>query len=232
LVIAGTDTGVGKTLLSGGLAAALRTAGIDVGVMKPVESGCRIEKGKPVPEDAIFLRRMAETRDELGLINPYALEHPIAPALAARREGVVIRIEVVKEAFFQLAARHDLVLVEGAGGLLSPLAEDWSLPRLIEELRAPVLIVARNTLGTINQCLLSVDHARRAGIMVMGIVLNHTRRESGLAEQLNSDAVRAWGKIPVLGVLPYISRKGPKGIASAVRNNIDLNPIIEWARSN
>ncbi|MDO8473749.1 MAG: dethiobiotin synthase, partial [Dehalococcoidia bacterium] len=194
LIIAGTDTGVGKTAFCGGLAAVLKQAGVDVGVMKPVESGCHLKNGEPVAADALFLRSMASSEDELGLINPYALEQPLAPALAARLQGVDIRIGVVKEAFFQLAVRHELVLVEGAGGMLSPLSAEWSLPDLALELDAPMIIVARNTLGTINHCLLSVHHARMRGVRVLGVVLTHVYPENGLVQEMNPGAIQEWGK--------------------------------------
>jgi len=231
LVVAGTDTAVGKTLVCGGLAAALRGAGVDVGVMKPVESGCRVKGGDLVPEDALFLRRMSKSEDAPGLINQYAMEQPLAPALAASIEGVDIRMEVVVEAFLQLWARHDVVLVEGAGGLLSPLGAGWSLPDLAKRLEAPVFLVARNCLGTISQCLLALYHLRKEGIPLLGVVLNQASSPSGLAEKLNPDAIRNWGKAPVLGVVPFLERRDDATIAKAVKEALDMEPIMAWLRS-
>src|SRR4030042_4169582 len=121
IFVTGTDTGVGKTLVAGGLPALFRENGIDVGVMKPVESGCPRENGILVPKDALFLKEMSGCQDGLDLINPYALEHPLAPALAADLERVEIRLEVIQEAYSILASRHNLVLVEGAGGVVCPV---------------------------------------------------------------------------------------------------------------
>lgn len=228
LIIAGTDTGVGKTVVCGALCATLRGMGVDVGVMKPVESGCRLDGGERVPEDAIFLRRMAASKDELRLVNPYALEAAIAPALAARIEGIDVRLDVVKKAFFRLALRHEVVLVEGAGGLLSPLAEKWSLPDLAREVGAPIVIVGRNTLGTINHCLLTLSCARSEGIRVLGVVLNQAGDVTDMTAELNPEAIREWGGVPVLGVMPYLLRKTEPALTRAMKANIDLQPVIGW----
>lgn len=231
LIIAGTDTGVGKTAFCGGLAAALVQAGVDIGVMKPVESGCRREGGRLVASDALFLRGLALSGDEVRLVNPYALEQPLAPALAARTEGVDISIEVVKEAFLQLSLRHELMLIEGAGGMLSPLSAEWSLPDLALALDAPMVIVARNTLGTINHCLLSLHYARSRRIRIMGMVLNQVSPESGPVQETNPGAVRDWGKAPLLGVMPFLSEVNAGSLEKAVKENIDMQPILDWIRS-
>lgn len=231
LVIAGTDTGVGKTVFCGGLAAALVRAGVRTGVMKPVESGCRREGGRLVAADALFLRSQASSTDEIGLVNPYALEQPLAPALAARTEGVDISIEVVKEAFSRLSSRHELVLIEGAGGMLSPLGAGWSLPDLALALDAPMVIVARNALGTINHCLLSLHYARSRQIAVIGVVLNQVSPESGLAQETNPGAVRDFGGAPLLGVMPFLSEVNAGSLEKAVKENIDLKPILDLIRS-
>lgn len=230
MIITGTDTGVGKTLVCGALCAALSLDGIDTGVMKPVESGCPVRAGRRIPEDSVFLRRMSATRDELGLINRYALEAPISPALAARLEGVDVELEAVKEDFSQLSLRHELVLVEGAGGLLSPLAERWSLPELARELRAPLVIVAKNTLGAINHCLLTIRCARAEGILVLGVVLNQSVTQAGPVERLNPSAIREWCDATVLGVMPFQPSKSRQALAAAARENIDLRPITGWLR--
>jgi dethiobiotin synthetase len=226
IFITGTDTGVGKTLVTGGLAALLRESGIDVGVMKPVESGCRRENNGLVPEDALFLREMSGCRDELELINPYALEHPLAPALAAELEGVDIQMEVIREAYLTLASRHELVLVEGAGGMLVPVTAHYFMTDLARELGGlPLLVVARAFLGTINHTLLTLYYARREGIDVLGIVMNHTSPQSGLAESLNREALQRWGEAPFLGSLPFLPSTEPETIKKAIKANLNLKSM-------
>ena len=233
IFITGTDTGVGKTLVAAGLAVVLREKGIDVGVMKPVESGCLRKDGILIPEDAILLREMSGSRDELKLINPYPLEHPLAPALAAEREGVEIRLEVIREAYFTLASRHDIVLVEGAGGMLVPLTSDHLMVDLVKELGGlPILIVTRMILGTLNHTLLSLYYARKEGIDVLGIVMNHTSPQQGLAESLNSQAMQRWGQAPFLGSLPFLSSTDKGGIIKAMKGTVNLEPVMLWLKKH
>jgi len=231
IFITGTDTGVGKTMVAGGLAALLIENGIDVGVMKPVESGCRRENGILIPEDAIFLKEMSGSGDELQLINPYPLEHPLAPAMAAELEGVEIRLEVIREAYLTLTSRHELVLVEGAGGMLVPLTFHFFMADLARELgRLPLLLVTRAQLGTINHTLLTLYYARRERMEVMGIVMNHTSPTYGLAESLNLGALQQWGEAPYLSHLPFLPNTDKEIIKKAIQANLDLDPVKTYLR--
>jgi len=229
ILVTGTDTGVGKSLVTGGLAAVLRESGVDVGVMKPAESGCRREDGILIPEDAIFLREMSCCRDELELINPYALEHPLAPAMAAELEGVEIRLEVIREAYFALASRHEVVLVEGAGGMLVPLASHFFMADLIRELGGlPLLLVTRAVLGTINHTLLTLYYARRERMKVLGIIMNHSSPNDGLAESLNLGALQRWGETSFLSNLPFLPHTDKESIKQALKANLNLDSIKTW----
>ncbi|MBI4332786.1 MAG: dethiobiotin synthase [Chloroflexi bacterium] len=229
IFIAGTDTGVGKTLVAGGMAAALRKRGADVGVMKPVESGCPKEGGRLVAQDALFLKEMAQCRDEMDLINPYAFEEALTPALAAERAGVAIDTARISSAFQILAGRHGLVIVEGAGGLLSPLWKELVVADLAKKLRLPLVIVTRGSLGTINHTLLALYYARKERIPVLGLVVNRTAPACGLAEALNAEALRRWAKAPLLGLIPYMERPDSTMIRQAVEQHLDLTSIVENA---
>src|SRR5262249_26089394 len=140
LFITGTDTAVGKTLITAGIAAYLRARGLDVGVMKPVESGCL--SGAP-SSDSVYLKKISQSTDDLDLINTYAFEPPLAPGVAAALEGVEISFDRILESFRRLELLHSMVLVEGAGGLLVPLSAKKTIADLIEFLGLPVLLVAR-----------------------------------------------------------------------------------------
>ena len=204
LFITGTDTGVGKTIVAGGLAAALSVRGIDVGVMKPVESGCPRVDGSLHPADGLFLRRMAGSGQRLKTVVPCTLEHPLAPAVAARLEGRSIDPDQLVSACRRIRARHDLVIVEGAGGLLVPIAPGWLMADLAAAMALPLLVVARLELGTINHALLTVEAARARGIRVTGVVLNQTRPEIDLAARTNPEELRSLLDAPILGVMPYL----------------------------
>ena len=227
IFVTGTDTGVGKTLVTAGLAALLKEKGFNIGVMKPVESGCRQENGQLFPEDAVFLKRMAGSTDELELINPHALKHPLAPALAAEIEGVEIKLEMIKQSYQILASHHSLVLVEGAGGLLTPLEGNRFMADLVQELELPLLVVAGAQLGTINHTLLTLHCARQKGIKVLGVIMNHTSKERGLAGSLNPGALQRWGGVPFLGVVPFLPSSHDKAIKRAIEENINLKSILK-----
>ncbi len=231
IFITGTDTGVGKTLVTGGIAAALKARGIDVGIMKPVESGCTESGGRIAGQDALFLKEMAGSRDEMELINPYALSEPLTPALAAERSGVEISTERIKSAYETLSRRHQFMLVEGAGGMLSPLWKDLPVAGLAGELGLPLVIVARAGLGTINHTLLALYYARTERIPVVGIIMNQTLPDQGLAESLNPDAIRRWGQIPMLGVIPYLESPSPGNIRQAIEQSLNLDGLMQEAQA-
>lgn len=203
LFVTGTDTGVGKTLVTGGLAALWNEAGVDVGVMKPVESGCARTAGAPVPADAAFLAAMARSRDGIENICPVALEHPLAPLTAAALENREVDLDEIERRFTELASRHEVTLVEGAGGILAPLAAGRCVVDLAAALGLPLLVVANAHLGGINHTLLTVERAQYEGIPVIGVVLNCTREQWGDAERGAPALIEDFSDVPVLGTIRH-----------------------------
>lgn len=207
LFIIGTDTGVGKTYVATGLAAALKQSGMNVGVMKPAETGCPKRAGQLAPGDALALMKAAGTRDPLSLVNPYRFSKPIAPAVAAYFAGKEISFEKIILAYQKLASRHEFMIVEGAGGLMVPLTSELTYLDLVEALELPVLIVARPGLGTINHTLLTISALLERNVPIAGIVINHaTDKKSGLAERTSPAVIEELSGIEILGILPYGSR--------------------------
>lgn len=198
LFIAGTDTGVGKTFVAGGLVMALKNKGVDVGVFKPFESG--VSGGH---EDYKYLKKMASVDDPDDWICPNRFEEALAPAVAAECAGREINWCAMKDGFEALATRHSFLIVEGCGGLLVPLASGKTNIDLIRECDFPVLLVARLGLGTINHTLLSLECLRSHQIACAGVVLNQTTREKGIAEETNPEVLKDLG-VPVLGVIPFL----------------------------
>jgi dethiobiotin synthetase len=200
--ITGTDTGVGKTYVAAGLARALARARVDVGVMKPAETGCRRQSGRLVPRDALLLIKSSEARDSLSFVNPYRFQKPLAPFVAAKLEGKQIVPGRIMRSFHELDRRHDFMIIEGAGGIMVPLRNDYTYRELALDMGLPVLIVARAGLGTVNHTLLTVLALNGKRIKIAGIVLNQfksTRR--GLAEKTNPLLIEEMCGVPVLGVL-------------------------------
>ncbi len=204
IFITGTDTEVGKTFIAGGLARMWLKSGKRVGVMKPVESGCAKSDNGLQPHDALFLKEMSSSTDDLDLIVPYRLENPLAPSVAAELEGVEIDLENVKSIYQQLELKHDLMLVEGSGGLLAPLYKTFTNADLINLLGIPVIVVARNALGTINHTLLTVEYARSNGFTILGIIINSLSPDSDLSTKTNPQVIKKLSGVPLLGVIPYL----------------------------
>jgi dethiobiotin synthetase len=171
--------------------------------MKPVETGCPRRDGRLEPRDAVTLKERAGTSDPLDAICPYALEMPVAPSVAAEAAGVTIDLDRIAGWFEDLAARHQLTLVEGAGGLLVPLTDTADTTHLIRKLRIPVLVVTRTSLGTINHTLLTCYWARQKRLSILGVVLNSPTGPPHPADEANLEALAARLPIPLLGRVPY-----------------------------
>ncbi|MBI2950987.1 dethiobiotin synthase, partial [bacterium] len=205
-------------------AAGLRARGFDVGVMKPVAAGGR--------EDADLLRLASGADDDPDMINPVCLRHPLSPNVAAQLEGVSIDIAGIERAAHHLSQRHDLLVVEGAGGLLVPIRDNFFMADLALRLGLPLLIVARRGLGTINHTLMTMECAKRRGITVAGVVYNDAvRTEEGIAERTNPEVVERLSGAPCLGVVPFaegvdLARAGPEDFVRRVAGHIHLDRLM------
>lgn len=224
LFITGTDTGVGKTFVAGLLASLLRARGIDVGVMKPVETGCPWRDGRLEPQDALYLKERAGAADPLDEICPYALEMPAAPSVAAEAAGVAIDLDRIAGWFRDLNARHQLTLVEGAGGLMVPLTDKADTTHLVQKLRIPILVVTRTSLGTINHTLLTCHWARQKRLSILGVVLNSSTGPPTPAEEANLEALAARLPTPLLGRIPYFPEASYD--LSRVQESLDMDGLL------
>jgi dethiobiotin synthetase len=209
IFITGTDTGVGKTLTACGVAMLLREAGYRVGVMKPAETGCVDKDGALFPQDAHYLKEASGSTEPLARICPYRLRAPLAPSMAAAREGVEIDISALEAAYREISSAHDITLVEGAGGLLAPILPHYTYADLAKLLKLPVLVVAANRLGAINHLLLTLEHAACNGLHVLGYLFNSLAAEKSLAAETNREAMTCLTAIPCLGEIPYLSAPQP-----------------------
>ncbi len=199
LFVTGTDTGVGKTEVAAALVEGWRARGLDVAGMKPAQSG--VEDG--LPTDADRLRAAGGNADPVELACPYSLRAPLAPAVAARLEGVTISLDHVLACARELARRHAAVVVEGAGGLLVPLTERETYADLARALGLPVLVVARAGLGTVNHTALTVEALRSRGLAVLGVVLNRSAPVADPSEPHNAAEIERLTGARVLEALPF-----------------------------
>lgn len=209
LFVTGTDTGIGKTVVTTALAAALVRAGRRVGVMKPAETGCR-----PDPEDALALAAAAGDDAPLADVCPYRLPDPLAPALAAERAGVAIDVDAVVRLAHAREASTDVLLVEGAGGLLVPLAPGVHFADLAARLGARVIVVVGSRLGAINHALLTFEALAQRGLPVAGYVVNRLGAADDVAIETNETLLATLTGVPRLGIVPWLGDEGARLLAA------------------
>lgn len=213
ILVAGTDTGVGKTVVSALLLSALRRRGRRVLAMKPVESGCA-----PDPLDALTLAAVTGQQD-LDEVCPQRFGLPAAPQSAAEAEGRAVDLARIRDGLARLRQRADLVLVESAGGLGTPLAPGLLVLDLARELELPVLLVARDVLGTVGQVLVGLRLMRHEGLRCFGVLLSEAGAEGGGAAAATHGPLlhEHGGGVPLLGRLPWLAPMPDPRRRSAVR---------------
>ncbi len=194
LFVTGTDTDVGKTYVAALIVRALRATGQRVGVYKPAASGCRRDpaNGALVSDDAVALWEAASRPGELNQVCPQRFAAPLAPHLAARAEGQELDARLLREGLDYWRAQSDVIVVEGAGGLFSPLGGDLLNIQLASEFGYPLVIVAANRLGTIHGVLATVKaaQAHSPAPPIAAIVLNDVTRDDDLSRTTNSAEMR------------------------------------------
>ena len=202
IFITGTDTGVGKTVVAAGLALALKARGIKVGVMKPVATGCYGPDNRLISQDAVYLFEAAEN-EYPRLTNPSRFRHPLAPNVASAIEKRPVNIDEIHRAYQELQKHYDFIIVEGIGGLLVPITNDYFVANLIKEFKLPLVIVSRGGLGTINHTLLTLDAAVIRGFEIRGIIFNRIPAVNySIAEITNPKVIHELTGVQVLGSIP------------------------------
>lgn len=203
IFITGTDTGVGKTFIGCVLASTLREAGKNVGVMKPVETGCRKRGNELIPADGLALKKASCSEDPVELIVPYRFKTPLAPFMSSMVEGRKINIKKIEDSYHCLSRKHEVMLVEGAGGLMVPLTDRVTYLDLIKTLKLSPLIVAQNKLGVINHVMLTTQVLKINKIKIVALILNHVTRCRGIAEQTNFTALKKLLKDFPVFMMPF-----------------------------
>ena len=198
IFVTGTDTGVGKTVVSAALAWTLKQSGKKVVVMKPVQTGTDAAGLM----DIEFVQRVIGTNYPIEEVCPYRFPHPLAPSVAASLLGQKVDLDKIRSAFYKLYSTHEAVIVEGAGGLLVPITEDYLMSDLAFDLNLALLIVTSPSLGTLNHTLLTVESARARGLKVLGIVINRFPSNPDVAENTNPELITKMTGEPLLGVFP------------------------------
>jgi dethiobiotin synthetase len=202
--ITGTDTDVGKTVVSAGLALVLRARGMKVGVMKPVATGCYGGEERLISQDAVFLMEAAQN-EYPPLTSPARFRNPLSPSVAAMLEKKEVDVQGILKSYRQLQKHYDFLIVEGVGGLMVPLKKDYYVANLIHDMGLPIVIVSYAGLGAINHTLLTVDAATIRGLDVRGIIFTRVSVANySLAELTNPKVIHDLSGVPILGSLPNI----------------------------
>lgn len=213
IFVTGTDTGVGKTRVSLGLMEAFKSKGIRVCGMKPVATGCYLEKDEFRNEDAVSLRAHASVPVEYPLVNPYAFSLPVSPHIAAIQAGLEIRLDVIARCYRELSRRSEFVIVEGVGGWEVPLNSVERVSDLARTLGLPVLMVVGLRLGCLNHALLTSSAIRNSGCDLIGWVGNRIDR-GFLCVAENMTILQSEIPASLLGYVPFEHNPDAKALAA------------------
>jgi len=201
--VTGTDTNVGKTLISCALLHGFAAQRKRVIGMKPVAAGCNADGQN---DDVLYLRAAGNVAVDYGQINPYSFLPAIAPHIAAQQAGVIIDFSVIAKSYQELAAQADVVVVEGAGGLLVPLSMQQDSADMVKELGLPVILVVGMRLGCLNHALLTVEAITARGLTLAGWVANVVVAADMTSVEENISSLQHRIAAPLLGVVPYMTQ--------------------------
>ena len=228
LFVTGTDTGVGKTFIASGLVRALHEEGWRVGVMKPLETGCAVGQNGLEPADARVLWEAAGRTQDLASVCPYRFTAPLAPDVAARQASRHIDPVAIVEGFQAIAKAHDVVLVEGAGGLLVPIWDRYTMADLAADLALPLLVVVGSRLGAVSHTLLTLSHALARGLSVKAYVVNQLSSAVDAAVETNAELLARSTDVPCAGTVGCVSPGGDPiaAAAAAVRRAVQIDDLL------
>ena len=225
LFITGTDTDVGKTYITAGLAASFYEMGVDIGVMKPFAAGTAQKKGFK-SEDVKILSDAAHVDDPENLINPQFFPIPASPYTAWKKLKTKPKISTILSSFKKLSKLHDTMLVEGMGGVMTPILKDYFITDLIKQMKIPTIIVTRTKVGTVNHTLMTVMMCKKYKIPIKGIIINNFDSDGYPINQLKKDLEDLTG-IKVLGSIPFINDLSDKSLYKIFKKNIDMKLLLK-----
>ena len=199
--VTGTDTDVGKTCVSAALAKHFRDNDVDVGVMKPFASGYKATPDS-VSADVEILMKYSGVNDSIDLVNPYYFEIPTSPYDASKQLNLEIDISKVIESYNQLSSIHDIVIVEGIGGIMTPISRNYFVSDLISDLQLSSFIVTGSKIGAVNHFMLTYEHARQKNLNLKGFFINQNVSDGYELSNLKHQIFGLTEK-KVFGAIPY-----------------------------
>ncbi|WP_058486603.1 dethiobiotin synthase [Defluviitalea phaphyphila] len=234
--IVGTDTDVGKTIITAGLIYVLRSNGYNTSYFKGALSGALEKENMLIPQDTKIVSEVSNLKEDYNNITPYVYKTAVSPHLAAKIENKPIKLNVIKEKYSYLKEKYDYIVAEGSGGIICPLIDDkrglYTLENLIKDLKMSVIIVARAGLGTINHTVLTVEYIKKIGINIKGIIINNYKEE--ILYDDNIQMIEKLTKVPIIGKFKYIENL-ENNLVENIRKNaeevFDIKTIINCMES-
>ena len=224
LFITGTDTDVGKTYVAVGFAVTLRKMGIDVGVMKPFAAGIAQKTGFK-SEDVEILANAAHVNDPEILLNPQFFPIAASPYTALKNLKIKPNIKLILNSFKKLSKLHSMMLVEGMGGIMTPILRDYFVTNLIKDMKLSTIIVTRTKIGTINHTIMTCKMCDRYKIPVKGIVINNFDTDGYHIKELKRD-LENLTNMPVLGSIPFVDDISDASLYRIFKKNIDFKSML------
>ena len=224
LFVTATDTDIGKTFVCAGLAYALKKLDINVGIMKPFACGSKQKTGFS-SNDLTVLTNAAMVNDTEDIINPFFFPIPASPYSAAKSLGVNIDIQHVMDCFKKLDEIHDIVLVEGIGGIMTPILKDYAIIDLIKDLDANTIIVTSSKIGTVNHTVLTCKMCKNMNIPVKGLIINNFDSTGYPIDELERD-LNALTDLPVLCSLPHMKKFSLSNYSELIKEKVDISDLI------
>jgi dethiobiotin synthetase len=225
IFITGTDTDVGKTYITAGLAVSVRKMGIDVGIMKPFAAGIAQKKGFK-SEDVEILSTAAQVNDPENLVNPQFFPIPASPYTAWKNLKIKPKIPAILSSFKKLSKFHEMILVEGMGGVMTPILKDYYVANLIKEMKVPAVLVTRNKIGTINHTIMTAMMCEKYKIPIKGIIINDFDSDGYKIRELTRDLKNLLG-VPILGSIPFIDDLSDSSLYKIFKKNLNLKLLLK-----
>ena len=223
LFITGTDTDVGKTYVTAGLAVTFRKMGIDVGVMKPFAAGTEQKKGFK-SEDVEILSNAAQVNDPEMLLNPQFFPITASPYTALKNLKIKPNVELIINRFKILSKLHSMMLVEGMGGIMTPILQDYFVANLIKDMKLPTLIVTRTKIGTINHTIMTCKMCEKYKIPIKGIIINNF--DDGYSVKELKRDLENLTNAQILGSIPFMDDMSDTSLYRVFKKNINFEFLL------
>ena len=224
IFITGTDTDVGKTYVTTGLAVTLRKMKIDVGVMKPFAAGTAQKTGFK-SEDVEILANAAQVNNPEMLLNPQFFPIVASPYTALKNLKIKPNIKLILNRFKKLSKLHSMLLVEGMGGIMTPILQDYFVTNLIKDMKLSTIIVTRTKIGTVNHTVMTCKMCEKYKIPVKGIIINNFDTNGYNVKELKRD-LENLTNIQVLGSIPFIDDMSDTSLYRVFKKNINFKSLL------